>query len=67
MKLYKQPDPPTLMRINIRKQGSNTEHIAIEDAEQQATGEVDLQLQRAAELLKSWSIFQGSQKKAQVK
>ena len=35
MKLYKQPEPPTLMRINIRKQGANTEHIAIEDAEQQ--------------------------------
>ena len=35
MKLYKQQEPPTLMRINIKKQNSKTEHIAIEDAGQQ--------------------------------
>jgi carboxyl-terminal processing protease len=39
----------------------------VEEEEQQATGEVDLQLERATELLKSWAIFQGTQKKAQVK
>ena len=35
MKLYKQPEPPTLMRLNIKKQYSKTEHIAIEDIGQQ--------------------------------
>tara|TARA_R110000868_G_scaffold84286_1_gene237667 strand:- start:3020 stop:3310 length:291 start_codon:yes stop_codon:yes gene_type:complete len=33
MKIYKY-QPPNLMRINIKKQGANTEHIAIEDAQQ---------------------------------
>jgi len=40
---------------------------AIMEEESVATGEADVQLQRAAELLKSWSIFQGAQKKAEVK
>jgi hypothetical protein len=35
MKIYQAPEPPTLMRVNIKKQNSKTEHIAIEEAEQE--------------------------------
>lgn len=35
MKLYKPPPPPDLMRINIKKQGYKTEHIAVEQTTQQ--------------------------------
>lgn len=35
MKLYKQQEPPLLMRINIKKQGVKTEHISIEETTQQ--------------------------------
>jgi len=35
MKLYISPEPPTLMRINIKKQGKTPEHLAVEDATQQ--------------------------------
>jgi hypothetical protein len=29
MKIYKQPDPPHLIRINIKKQGIKTEHVTL--------------------------------------
>lgn len=35
MKLYTPPPPPNLMRINIKKQGYKTEHIAVEQTTQQ--------------------------------
>jgi DNA replication protein DnaD len=35
MKLYIQPEPPTLMRINIKKLGAKSEHIAVLETSQQ--------------------------------
>lgn len=35
MRIYKPKEPPKLLRINIKKQGIETEFITIEDCEQQ--------------------------------
>lgn len=32
MKLHKPEQAPTIMRVNIKKQGNQTQHVAIEDA-----------------------------------
>lgn len=32
MKLYIPPEPASLLRVNIKKQGCKTEHIAIDDS-----------------------------------
>lgn len=35
MKIYKEPQAPYLMRINIKRQGEKTEHLTICEANQQ--------------------------------
>lgn len=34
MKIYTPPTPPNLQRINIKRQGEQTEHIAVAEVEQ---------------------------------
>lgn len=35
MRIYKKPEEPTLMRINIKQQGHKTEHIPVIDVSQE--------------------------------